>query len=48
LASTPEEFAERAEAAILAGADFLKVIASGAVFSVGTAPGAPEMTTSRY
>jgi imidazolonepropionase-like amidohydrolase len=41
---TPEEFAERAEAAILAGADFLKVIASGAVFSVGTAPGAPEMT----
>lgn len=41
---TPKEFAERAEAAILAGADFLKVIASGAVFSVGTAPGAPEMT----
>ena len=44
VASTPEEFAARAEAAIAAGADFLKVIASGAVFSVGTAPGAPEMT----
>ncbi|MGB2192515.1 MAG: amidohydrolase family protein, partial [Luminiphilus sp.] len=44
IASTPEEFAARAEAAIGAGADFLKLIASGAVFSVGTAPGAPEMT----
>jgi len=44
IATTPQEFAARAEAAIAAGADFLKVIASGAVFSVGTAPGAPEMT----
>ena len=44
MACTPEQFAARAEAAIAAGADFLKVIASGAVFSVGTAPGAPEMT----
>jgi len=44
IASSPEEFAARAENAILAGADFLKVIASGAVFSVGTDPGAPEMT----
>ena len=44
IASTPQEFAARAEAAIAAGADFLKIIASGAVFSVGTAPGAPEMT----
>jgi imidazolonepropionase-like amidohydrolase len=44
IASTPQEFAARAEAAIAAGADFLKVIASGAVFSVGTAPGAPEMS----
>ncbi len=42
IASTPSEFAERAEAAILAGADFLKVIASGAVFSIGTDPGAPR------
>lgn len=44
IARTPVEFAERAEAAIIAGADFLKVIASGAVFSMGTSPGAPEMT----
>ena len=44
IASAPEEFAARAEAAFAAGADFLKVIASGAVFSVGTDPGAPEMT----
>ena len=44
IAATPEQFAARAEAAIAAGADFLKIIASGAVFSVGTAPGAPEMT----
>ena len=44
IAITPAGFATRAEAAILAGADFLKVIASGAVFSIGTEPGAPEMT----
>ena len=44
IASNPEEFAARAESAFEAGADFLKVIASGAVFSVGTDPGAPEMT----
>ena len=43
IASTPEEFAERASKALDNGADFLKVIASGAVFSVGTEPGAPEM-----
>ena len=44
IASTPQQFAERAEAAIIEGADFLKVIASGAVFSIGTDPGAPEMS----
>ena len=44
IATTPTEFATRAEAAIDAGADFIKVIASGAVFSLGTEPGAPEMT----
>lgn len=43
IASTPEEFAERAQMAIDNGAEFLKVIASGAVFSTGTEPGAPEM-----
>ena len=43
IATTPKEFAERASNAIDKGADFLKVIASGAVFSTGTEPGAPEM-----
>lgn len=43
IASTPEDFAKRAQTAINKGAQFLKVIASGAVFSMGTAPGAPEM-----
>ena len=44
IASTSQQFAQRAEAAIAGGADFLKVIASGAVFSLGTDPGAPEMS----
>ena len=39
-----DEFRARAEAAVAAGYDFLKVIASGAVFSFGDSPGAPEMT----
>jgi imidazolonepropionase-like amidohydrolase len=43
IASTPEDFAQRAQTAVDKGAEFLKVIASGAVFSMGTAPGAPEM-----
>ena len=43
IATTPEGFAERARKAIDKGADFIKVIASGAVFSTGTEPGAPEM-----
>jgi imidazolonepropionase-like amidohydrolase len=43
IAATPRQFAERAKTAINKGADFLKVIASGAVFSTGTEPGAPEM-----
>ena len=38
------EFRARAEEAVAEGAEFLKVIASGAVFSFGTDPGAPEMT----
>ncbi len=44
VASTPAEFAAAAQRAIYNGADFLKVIASGAVFSFGTEPGAPEMS----
>ena len=43
IASTPKDFAQRAQTAVDKGAEFLKVIASGAVFSMGTAPGAPEM-----
>ncbi|NIS90753.1 MAG: amidohydrolase family protein [Woeseiaceae bacterium] len=44
VAETPEEFAEAARRAVKNGADFLKVIASGAVFSYGIEPGAPEMS----
>lgn len=39
-----EQFREKAQQAIDEGADFLKVIASGAVFAFGGVPGAPEMT----
>ncbi|MGB5354724.1 MAG: amidohydrolase family protein [Woeseia sp.] len=39
-----EDFAAKAEAAIDAGAEFIKVIASGAVFAFGGVPGSPEMT----
>lgn len=44
VASSPEEFAAAARRAVAGGADFLKVIASGAVFSFGSEPGAPEMS----
>ena len=44
VASTPDEFAAAAQRAVEGGAEFLKVIASGAVFSFGTEPGAPEMS----
>ena len=44
IARGPEEFREKARLAVSEGADFLKVIASGAVFAFGTPPGAPEMT----
>ena len=44
VARGPEEFRRKAEAAIAGGADFLKVIASGAVLAFGGVPGAPEMT----
>jgi imidazolonepropionase-like amidohydrolase len=44
VASGVDEFREKAELAVVAGADLLKVIASGAVFSFGVEPGAPEMT----
>ena len=39
-----EDFREKAELAVAEGADLLKIIASGAVFSFGVDPGVPEMT----
>jgi imidazolonepropionase-like amidohydrolase len=44
VARGPEQFRQRAEAAVAAGADVLKVIASGAVLAFGGVPGEPEMT----
>ncbi|MGI9222652.1 MAG: amidohydrolase family protein [Woeseiaceae bacterium] len=44
VARGPEEFAKKTQDAIDRGADLIKVIASGAVFSFGGIPGAPEMT----
>jgi imidazolonepropionase-like amidohydrolase len=44
VASGVDEFREKAELAVAEGADLLKVIASGAVFSFGIEPGSPEMT----
>jgi imidazolonepropionase-like amidohydrolase len=44
VARGPDEFRARAEQVVAGGADFLKVIASGAVFAYGGIPGAPEMT----
>ena len=44
IARGPEEFRQKAEAAVAGGADVLKVIASGAVLSFGGVPGAREMT----
>jgi imidazolonepropionase-like amidohydrolase len=39
-----DDFRRKAELAVAGGADFLKVIASGAVLAYGGIPGAPEMT----
>ena len=44
MARGPEEFRQKAQVAVDGGADFLKVIASGTVFSYGPEPGAREMT----
>jgi imidazolonepropionase-like amidohydrolase len=43
VAETPEQFEDAARRAVANGADFLKVLASGAVFSYGIEPGLPEM-----
>lgn len=44
VARGPDEFRHRAELAVAGDADFLKVIASGAVLAFGGVPGDPEMT----
>lgn len=44
VARGPDEFRARAQEVVDGGADFIKVIASGAVFGHGSDPGAPEMT----
>lgn len=41
---TPAEAATKAEALFTGGADFLKLIATGAVLAIGTEPGQPELT----
>ena len=44
VARGPEQFAEKTRLAVQHGADFIKVIASGAVLAYGGVPGSPEMT----
>lgn len=44
VARGPDEFRRKAELAVSVGADFLKIIASGAVLSYGGVPADPEMT----
>jgi imidazolonepropionase-like amidohydrolase len=43
-ARTPEEARERVQAMIGGGADFIKMIATGAVLAIGSEPGALELT----
>lgn len=44
VARGPQAFRHKAELAVAGGADFIKVIASGAVLAFGGVPGEPEMT----
>jgi imidazolonepropionase-like amidohydrolase len=44
VARGPDEFRARTQEVVAGGADFIKIIASGAVFGHGSTPGAPEMT----
>jgi imidazolonepropionase-like amidohydrolase len=43
-ASSPAEVRQRVRAILYGGADFIKVIATGAVLALGTRPGAPELS----
>jgi imidazolonepropionase-like amidohydrolase len=44
VANSPEQVRQRVRELIAGGADFIKVIATGAVFTSGTTPSAPEFT----
>ena len=44
VSATPEEAAAKTTALLDGGADFIKVIATGAVLAIGTEPGEPELT----
>jgi imidazolonepropionase-like amidohydrolase len=43
-AASPAEVRQRVRAILYGGADFIKVIATGAVLTLGTRPGAPELS----
>jgi imidazolonepropionase-like amidohydrolase len=43
-AASPAEVRQRVRAILYGGADFIKVIATGAVLAAGTRPGAPELS----
>lgn len=47
IASTPEEAAAKTAFLIAQGADFIKIIATGAVLAIGTEPGEPELTEAQ-
>jgi imidazolonepropionase-like amidohydrolase len=44
---TPAEAREKADSLIAQGADFLKLIATGAVLAIGTEPGEPELSEAQ-
>ena len=47
VSSTATEAAEKADYLIANGADFIKMIATGAVLAIGTEPGEPELTEAQ-
>ena len=47
VARTEAEAGEKAKALLEGGADFLKLIATGAVLAIGTEPGQPELTEAQ-
>jgi imidazolonepropionase-like amidohydrolase len=47
VSNTPQEAAEKTDYLIANGADFIKMIATGAVLAIGTEPGEPELTEAQ-